>query len=72
LLLFPVFETGGVSMAIRSAQNYRNLRKKGFTIRTTIDCILATFCIENGHELLHNDRDFDVFEQHLDLKVRHP
>ena len=72
LLQFPVFETGSVDLAIKSAQNYRTLRQKGFTIRRTIDCIIATFCIENGHELLHNDRDFDAFEQHLNLRVLKP
>ena len=72
LLQFPVFETGSIDLAIKSAQNYRTLRQKGFTIRRTIDCIIATFCIENGHELLHNDRDFDAFEQHLNLRVLKP
>ena len=72
LLQFPVFETGGVDLAIQSAQNYRTLRQKGFTIRRTIDCIIATFCIQNGYELLHNARDFDAFEQHLGLQVLNP
>jgi predicted nucleic acid-binding protein len=72
LLQFPVFETGSTKLAFASAQNYRILRQKGFTVRRTIDCILATFCIEHGHQLLHNDRDFDVFEAHLDLRVVHP
>jgi predicted nucleic acid-binding protein len=72
LLQFPVFETGSAKLAIASAQNYRTLRQKGYTIRRTIDCIIATFCVEHGHQLLHNDRDFDVFEAHLDLRVVHP
>jgi hypothetical protein len=44
----------------------------GITIRNTIDCLIATFCIEEDHVLLHNDRDFDAFEQHLGLQVAHP
>lgn len=59
-------------LAVQSARNYRDLRQKGVTVRKTIDCFIATFCIENGHELLHNDRDFDPFEAHLKLKVVHP
>jgi predicted nucleic acid-binding protein len=72
LLGFAVFETGGSELAIASAENYRKLRRRGLTIRTTIDCIIATFCIEADHQLLHRDRDFDAFEAHLGLKVVHP
>jgi predicted nucleic acid-binding protein len=56
-------------LAIRSAQNYRTLRKAGITVRKTIDCLIATYCIETRHTLLHSDRDFDPFEENLGLKV---
>jgi predicted nucleic acid-binding protein len=69
---FAIFETGSRSLAIASARNYRKLRGLGATIRSTIDCLIATFCIEQGHDLLHNDRDFDAFETHLGLQVLHP
>jgi hypothetical protein len=69
---FPIFETGSVSLAVQSAENYRSLRRKGVTIRSTIDCLIATFCIENGHQLLHRDGDFDAFEEHMRLNVLHP
>lgn len=69
---FEIFETGGASMAVAAAQNYRRLRQMGFTVRKTIDCLIATFCLEAGHTLLHRDRDFDPFEQHLGLSVVHP
>lgn len=72
LLEFEVFSTGGVELALNAAQNYRTLRSRGFTIRKTIDCLIATFCLQNGHQLLHNDRDFDPFEQELELAVIHP
>ncbi len=55
-------------LAIRSAQNYRYLRKAGITVRKTIDCLIATFCIVENHSLLHRDQDFDVFEE-LGLQV---
>jgi predicted nucleic acid-binding protein len=60
------------TLAIRSARNYRILRKLGITVRKTIDCFIATYCIEFDHQLLHNDRDFDPFESHLGLQVIHP
>lgn len=59
-------------LARLSAQNYRLLRKKGITVRKTIDCLIATFCICGEHTLLHRDCDFDGFEQFLGLKVIHP
>ena len=59
-------------LAVQSARNYRLLRKKGVTVRKTIDSLIATYCIENDHELLHNDSDFDGYEEHLGLRVVHP
>ena len=59
----------GRQNAVQSALNYRKLRRKGITVRKTIDCWIATFCIDRGFLLLHADRDFDPFEQHLRLKV---
>jgi len=59
-------------LAIQSARNYRILRQKGITVRKTIDNLIATYCIENDYELLHNDSDFDGYETHLGLKVVHP
>ena len=71
LLNFHVFSTGGKQIAIASARNYRILRGRGYTIRTTIDCLIATFCLEHDHSLLHRDRDFDAFEKVLKLRVLH-
>ena len=62
----------GPALAVQSARNYRFLRQKGITVRKTIDGLIATFCIENDHELLHNDTDFDGYEEHLGLHVLHP
>jgi predicted nucleic acid-binding protein len=72
LLKFQVFSTGGVDVAVASAQNYRFLRKRGITVRKTIDCLIATFCLDGRHSLLHRDQDFDPFEAHLGLQVVHP
>jgi predicted nucleic acid-binding protein len=72
LLKFHIFQSCSVPLAIASAQNYRVLRKKGFTVRKTIDCVIATFCLQRGHALLHLDRDFDPFEKVLGLQVVHP
>ncbi len=72
LFRFEIFTTGGTALAAASAGHYQFLRRRGRTIRRTIDCLIATFCITEGHSLLHHDRDFDAFEEHLGLKVIHP
>ena len=59
----------GKEVAVKAAQNFRKLRKKGITVRKTIDVLIATFCIEYGFVLLHNDRDFDPMESILGLQV---
>jgi predicted nucleic acid-binding protein len=69
---FKIFATGGIDLAIAAAQNYRRLRAQGQTVRKTIDCLIATFCLIQGHTLLHNDRDFDPFEKILGMSVIHP
>ena len=54
-------------LAVQGAANYRALRRAGITIRKSIDVVIATFCIENGHSLLFSDRDFVPFVEHLGL-----
>jgi predicted nucleic acid-binding protein len=66
-----LYQNGGKEVAIAAAQNYRTLRERGYTIRGTIDCLIATFCLEAGHTVLHRDRDFEVFEKVLGLRVVH-
>jgi predicted nucleic acid-binding protein len=60
----------GREIAYLTADNYRKLRKKGVTVRKTIDMIIGTFCIMNEIELIHNDKDFDPLEKYLGLKVK--
>lgn len=59
---------GGYQVVLEAARNYISLRSRGITVRKTIDCLIATRCILSGFELLHNDRDFVPFEEHLGLR----
>lgn len=68
LLRLPCYQMIDANIALKSAENYRLLRKKGITVRKTIDMIIGTFCIENDATLLHSDKDFRVCETHLGLK----
>jgi predicted nucleic acid-binding protein len=69
---FPQVRMLDTGLAIQSARHYRALRKLGITVRKTMDCLIATYAIAGGHELLHSDADFDPFEAYLGLRVIHP
>ena len=68
LTSLTIFTLGGQGMAIKSADNFRLLRKKGVTVRKTIDVFIATYCINKNLPLLHSDKDFDFFQKHLKLR----
>lgn len=68
LLSLVVLNILSTDIALKSAANYRKLRRTGITVRRTIDTIIATYCIENRLALLHCDRDFQPFHEHLKLK----
>lgn len=68
LLDLPVLSVGGLEVALAAAENYRILRGLGVTVRKTIDTLIATFCINQRHELLFSDRDFEPFVIHLGLR----
>jgi len=72
LLALPCFNLGGHALALAAARNYRHMRRLGVTPRSATDVLIATFCVEEDHELLHNDRDFDFMARHLGLKVAAP
>ena len=69
LTALTVVELGGQQVAIQAARNFRTFRNLGVTVRKTIDTVIATRCIESGYDLLHSDRDFDPFVNHLGLRV---
>lgn len=68
LMSLTIVNMLNTSVALRSAANFRTLRKKGVTVRKTIDTIIATYCIENSLALLYSDKDFQPFREHLKLQ----
>jgi predicted nucleic acid-binding protein len=67
LQAFPVVTMLGPDMAVRSTNNYRTLRRRGVTVRKTIDVMIGTYCLAEDHALLCSDRDFHPMIQHLGL-----
>jgi predicted nucleic acid-binding protein len=68
LTALPLFQLSNKVLAVKSADNYRALRKKGITVRKTIDTIIATYCIEQNIQLLFTDKDFLPFVELMGLK----
>lgn len=66
LALLPML---GGSNAWKAADNVRQLRSRGITVRKTIDGIIATACIEANLPLLFSDRDFVPYVEHLGLEA---
>lgn len=68
LTSMEVIELGGLDIGIQAAKNFRQLRTRGITVRKTIDTIIATRCLADGHSLLFSDRDFEPFVEYLGLQ----
>lgn len=72
LQCYPIFRMRGLDTFEHAARIYRDCRRRGFTIRKTVDCLIAATCVEAGAELYHNDRDFEAIAQVRDLKIYQP
>ena len=69
LLQFPLFSANGINNYIEAANIFRKCRKRGITVRKTIDCIIAAIVLENRLTLFHNDNDFNYIAQCYNLKM---
>ena len=72
LQAFPVLLLDGLRSADQAIALYRACRRRGFTIRSTVDCLIAAVCLDAGAELFDHDRDFDVLAKVADLKLYRP
>jgi predicted nucleic acid-binding protein len=64
---FEIVSMAGEAIAVAAAYNFRSLRKRGVTVRKTIDLLIGSWCIEHRVALLHNDSDFRPMASHLGL-----
>ena len=53
----------------RAALIYRTCRSKGFTIRSSMDCLIAATALQKDAYVLHQDRDYDAIAQFFPLKM---
>ena len=68
MMSLDVEAVSSAALCLQAAQHYRDLRKVGITVRSGIDVLVATFCIERDYRLLHRDRDFQAFEEQRGLR----
>ena len=66
---FPIVAMVGADLAVKAASHYRSMRSLGFTMSKIADLLIGTYCIEHGHELLHNDADYAAMERFCGLRV---
>ena len=52
----------------KASKIYFDCRRKGVTIRSTIDCLIAQIAMEHDLFLLHSDNDFTAMTTVLPLK----
>jgi predicted nucleic acid-binding protein len=64
---FEIVPMAGEAIAVLAARHFRLLRRRGITVRKTIDLLIGTWCIENRRPLLHNDGDFRPMARYLGL-----
>jgi predicted nucleic acid-binding protein len=69
LMEFPIYEPKSAVTYTNAARIYGECRKKGKTIRSTVDCIIAAICLENDLAILHKDRDFDIIKECVGITV---
>jgi predicted nucleic acid-binding protein len=73
LTKFEVFHASDDAMVIEAAKYSRKLSRRGRAVKSTVDCLTATFCIRNNHILLHADWAFDQFARFYGLHdIRDP
>ena len=65
----PILRPRGLETFETAANLYRTARRRGLTIRRSVDCLIAATCLEAGAEIFHNDRDFDALARVSDLMI---
>ena len=71
MLALPMVESPlGQEVFEEAVGLYRRARSQGLTVRSSVDCIIASCALRNGLSVLHRDRDFDMLAQVSSLDVR--
>jgi len=66
---FPCLTAKAPRSFVHAADLYHRCRRKGVTIQSTVDCLIAAVCLEHEAALLHHDSDFTLLAKHTGLKI---
>lgn len=72
LRAFDVLRLHDLEDFTHAAELYRTARREGYTIRRTLDCLIAAVCVREHVPILHNDADFDRLAEVTPLLVHPP
>lgn len=72
MLAHPILRPRGLGTFESAANLYRSARRRGLTIRRSVDCLIAATCLESGTEIYHNDCDFEALARVSDLAIYRP
>ena len=72
LRAYPILRAGGLETFEAAANLYRAGRRRGLTVRRSVDCLIAAICLEADATLYHNDRDFDALAKISRLTIYQP
>lgn len=72
LRAFDILGLGGLDDFRNAASLYRRARRRGVTIRSTTDCLIAAVCLREDYAILHHDRDFDQLATVSELRIHQP
>ena len=64
-----LIDEGPEETAVAAAKIYFDCRRRGLTVRSTTDCLIAQIAVQHGAYLLHSDRDYKTIQQVCPLKT---
>ena len=71
LLSLPIVESPlEESLFLEAANLYRAARRRGLTVRSSTDCLIAACALRHDLEVLHRDRDYRQLSAVSPLKAR--
>ena len=71
MFAFPVVESPlSEEVFLMAVDLFRSARRAGFTIRSSVDCLIGACALQNSLTVVHHDRDFDALARISPLEVR--
>jgi predicted nucleic acid-binding protein len=61
-----------IALYLSASEIYRQGRRRGISIRSSTDCLIAAIAIENCVPVWHQDRDFDAIAKYTSLEIVRP